>query len=182
MYTLKDGSSYIIRRAHEKDLENLLEVLLEVAKEDMVAVLPFKEAREKIISSRDRLYSLLKKQDSHFIYLIGLIENKIISFCDIHIGKSSRDSHIAEFGRSVLKPYRRSGAGKLIQLEAIKLVSSLGIERIELNILSNNVSSIESCKSNGFSLESTRMNKVKLENSSYLNLHTFILDLNNAKS
>jgi RimJ/RimL family protein N-acetyltransferase len=177
-YQLKDGTNYQVRRAQESDLDQLLQVLLKVAEEDQVATLTYSEAQTQILSSKERLQKLLRDQDQHFIYLIGLVNGQIISFCDIHIGKSERNKHIAEFGRSVLKDWRRTGAGKMIQACAIEFVRKLkSIEKISLNISSLNESSLKSCQTNGFTFEASRKKELKFQDGNYADILTYVLYL-----
>jgi len=177
-FQLKDGSPYTVRRAKEGDLEKLIQVLLEVARDDEFTSVTYPEAESQILASEERLKNLLQNEDEHFIYLIGLVDDEIIGFCDIHIGKKTRTKHVAEFGRSVVKKWRRTWAGKFLQLSAIEFVRNLKtIEKISLNISSNNTSSLKSCQSNGFKLEAGRKKEIRLGAQNYADLLTYVLYL-----
>ncbi|MGB0743629.1 MAG: hypothetical protein ACPGSB_03795, partial [Opitutales bacterium] len=100
-FKLKNGQDYLGRKADLCDFDGLFNVLIEVAKEDEIAPLTFREAEKQILDSKDRLMTLLKDGRDDFVYLVGVVEGKVVAFCDIHIGANERNSHVAEFGRSV---------------------------------------------------------------------------------
>jgi len=105
------------------------------------------------------------------VLIVAEDENEIIGFLDFHGGQKFKLSHTGSFGMSVRKDYRGKGIGRLLIYKLFEWAIEQGkIEKISLDVLSNNATAIHLYHSVGFSEEGRQKRQVKLENGNYLDL------------
>lgn len=79
-------------------------------------------------------------------------------------GFGHKDSHVADIGLSILKPYREIGLGKDILGYVIELAECIGYEKLTASILSTNQRSVNLFERLGFFKEGVRVKQFRIRN------------------
>jgi len=152
-----------IREAEKKDAHKLIQYVKQVA--DETDFLTFDSGEfNKTIEEEEQIieqHKLAKNQ----IFIIALLDKKIIGMLNVNSSKRKRLEHIGEFGMSVLKEYWNQGVGGSLLRYMINWAKKGDvINKINLKVLVENESAIRLYKRNGFILEGTLKRDIKLNN------------------
>ncbi|GIN22486.1 GNAT family N-acetyltransferase [Siminovitchia fordii] len=106
-------------------------------------------------------------------------EGEIIGFLDFHCGHKKRNEHQGSFGMSVKKEFRNQGVGKALLKCLIRWAENNPlIERISLEVFSNNKGAIHLYTSFGFVEEGIQRRAIKNDDGSYEDIILMALFLN----
>lgn len=158
---------YIIRSAIEKDAKNLSEVRLQVDGETEYLD---REQGEAYIYETG--FKKLIKDDTESIsnlFLVAVVDEKIVGFPRCEGYKLKRMSHQVEFGVCVLKEYWGYGIGKNLLKESIHWADSNHFKKITLRVLETNDKAIRLYKKYGFEVEGILKNDKILSDGKYYN-------------
>jgi len=119
-----------------------------------------------------------QKQSLHSMYddsgklaIIAEYHDEMIGFLDFHNGHRKRTEHQGAFGMSVKKEFRNQGVGKALLHSLIGWAEDNPlIEKICLEVFSNNKGAIHIYRSFGFIEEGTKKKAFKKEDGSYEDL------------
>jgi RimJ/RimL family protein N-acetyltransferase len=164
---LKDGRTIALRNAIEKDAQPLLESIQIYLNENEGQVWSPHEYHK----SEDDFQEWIKEMLSHPLKILIIAEFKgtIIGNIDFHIGDKLRIKHSGEFGMGIIPNWRNKGLGSLMLLTLLEWVQNhQEIEKINLNVLSNNHRAIELYKKIGFQEEGRRIKAFKFSTSEYV--------------
>lgn len=88
---------------------------------------------------------------------------QVIGWCDIIPPTMEGFAHIGRLGMGVKIEHRRQGIGRRLLSECIRAARAWGIEKIELEVYSDNGAAIHLYESEGFEKEGLRKCSRKLE-------------------
>ncbi|QOY34690.1 GNAT family N-acetyltransferase [Anaerobacillus isosaccharinicus] len=168
-YKMKNGETILLRTAFVHDAENLLNFNKEIIKEAPYLL----TTEEEFTLTLEQENQFLKQMidDSGKLAIIAEYQNEIIGFLDFHSGFKQRIKHQGSFGMSVSNQFRSQGVG-------IALLTTLLdwgkehpiIEKICLEVFSDNESAISLYKKFGFVEEGKRVKAIKISNENYYDL------------
>jgi RimJ/RimL family protein N-acetyltransferase len=119
------------------------------------------EAEEKWIESHI--------SNPNHVILLAEMNSKIVGMLDFSNGHRQRIAHTGEFGMSVDKSVRDQGIGALLLKVLIEWATQNStIEKISLNVHSNNFRAIALYKKMGFEIEGTRKRDIKYGADNYV--------------
>ena len=132
---------------NEKYFPSFHEALSKVAKEriyiEMIEAPPF----EKVASFQRDLIS----KNGPVYYAI--VDDQVVGWCDVYPEENPRQSHRGGLGMALLPAYRGKGIGSMLLEKIIEHAKSFGLEKIELQVYTANVSAIALYKKFGFEQE-----------------------------
>jgi len=111
-YTLKSGITLEIREALESDAGELVQYVEEISEEcDYLSFGP----GEFGISEEEEVGFLKSfREENGKVYILGLVDKKIVASISFSNGKRKRVQHYGEFGMSVRKEYWGIGIGSIL--------------------------------------------------------------------
>ena len=162
-----ENLDYIIRSAQEEDAKSLSEIRLKIDGETENLD---REKGEAFLSVFD-FQEIIKDDINNLgnLFLVAVVNDKIVGFSRCEGSALKRFSHKAEFGICILKEYWGFGIGKSLLKETILWADSSRIEKISLNVLEENVKAIELYKKFGFEVEGLLKKDKKLSDGRYYN-------------
>jgi len=96
--------------------------------------------------------------------VMAVVEDAVIGFCDILPNPAKGFTHVGRLGMGVRFEWRRQGIGSRMLNACLSLARKAGIEKVELEVFSDNVGAIRLYDSFGFSQEGLKVRGRKLEN------------------
>ncbi len=85
---------------------------------------------------------ILSFENSNSVYLVALLNKKIIATGILTGGNKIRDKHECELGIVVLKKYWNLGVASKLMKNLIDCAKQIGFEQINLNVIASNMSAI----------------------------------------
>lgn len=162
-----NGVRYAIRPAVTIDAKNLSEVRLQIDGETQNLD---REKGEAYIDTAG--FEKLIKMDTenrNNLFLVAVMNDKIIGFSRCEGNYLRRTSHKVEFGVCVLKDYWGFGIGTNLLKESIAWADSNGIHKITLHVLETNDKAITLYKKYGFKTEGLLINDKVLADGQFYN-------------
>ena len=95
--------------------------------------------------------------------IVALNDSKIIGWCDIRPRELEGFTHVGRLGMGVKKAYRRLGIGELLLDECLRDARSGGIEKVELEVFSDNIPAVQLYRKHGFLEEGRKIKARKLD-------------------
>ena len=146
-FTAKDGRIILVRKPKWEDLDDLLDFMNSLIKEDA----PINRVEE--ISRNEQIDFLARQlfdiENGRIIQLVAETNGKIVGNADVE-KLSGRESHVGKLGVAVRSGYRRIGiATKLIET-LIQQAKDEGLKIILLAVYENNLSATTLYKQLGF--------------------------------
>lgn len=112
----------------------------------------------------------------HSAIFIALADGQIVGNIDITRQQREELRHRASIGMSVAASHRRLGIGRSMLSHGINWAAEQGIERLELEVTTNNPAGIALYESLGFIREGVRPRAIK-RNGGYIDLLVYALEL-----
>jgi RimJ/RimL family protein N-acetyltransferase len=146
-----------IRSAREADAESACEAIKAMAAEKwyLATVDGFPVERTRAFIKR--------VIDGSLPQVMAAVDERIIGFCDILPHEGIGFTHVGRLGMGVRAEWRRRGIGRRMLNSCIPLARSFGIEKVELEVFSDNVAAVRLYESIGFTHEGLRVRGRKLE-------------------
>jgi ribosomal protein S18 acetylase RimI-like enzyme len=110
--------------------------------------------------TRAYLHSIVEGSLPH---VLAVAENEVVGFCDILSNAAKGLTHVGRLGMGVRLKWRRQGIGRRMLDACLSLARSAGIEKVELEVFSDNVGAVRLYESFGFSHEGLKVRGRKLE-------------------
>jgi RimJ/RimL family protein N-acetyltransferase len=154
---MRDGGRVLIRPGRESDAASLRDAVKAVAAEKWyLATLDG--------FSLQQTRSFLKRvvEDS-LPQVVAVVDEEVIGFCDILPSVAEGFTHVGRLGMGVRSEWRRLGIGHRLLDVCLPLARDVGIEKVELEVFSDNVAALRLYESFGFSDEGIRVQGRKLE-------------------
>lgn len=156
-----------IRSAVKQDAQAILELSKGVFGEEIYQLTSGSEFKMTVEDEEKWIESHLK--DLNQIILVAEMDSKIVGLLNFSNGRRRRIAHTGEFGMSVEKTHRDQGIGALLLQVLIEWVAqNTTIEKICLNVHSNNQRAIALYKKMGFECEGVRKRDLKYGEGKYV--------------
>jgi RimJ/RimL family protein N-acetyltransferase len=165
-HQLKDGRTLLIREAAPADAAAILDYIDAIASEtDYLSFGPgefgLTEEQEADILRRYRTAG-------NGLYIVGVVNNTIVSTLNFNGGQRPRTRHTGEFGVSVRKPYRGIGIGARMLDALIAWAADAGsITKINLRVRTDNHRAIRLYERKGFIREGTISREMRIAGEYY---------------
>ena len=101
--------------------------------------------------------------------VLAVDEESVVGWCQVSRNSRATESHCGTLGMGVVPTHRGQGIGKMLLSECLKRAEKSGLERIELEVFSDNRAAIHLYESFGFLREGERVKGIKIEGR-YLNI------------
>jgi RimJ/RimL family protein N-acetyltransferase len=102
--------------------------------------------------------------DGSLPQVLAVLGDEVVGFCDILPNPAKGFTHVGRLGMGVRLEWRRQGIGRRMLEACLSLARSAAIEKVELEVFSDNVGAIWLYESIGFSPEGLKVRGRKLEN------------------
>ncbi|MBS4197083.1 GNAT family N-acetyltransferase [Lederbergia citri] len=160
------GNNYIIRRATENDAQQILihtkKVLIENPHVTGITLGEFNP-------SLDEEKEWINSHNTQGLLLVAEVNSKIIGILSFHLSPLKRLSHQGIFGMSVQEEFANNGIGSSLIRELLAWAKTdQRVEKISLEVFSNNERAIHLYKKLGFTEEGRFKKQVKLDVNEYL--------------
>jgi ribosomal protein S18 acetylase RimI-like enzyme len=151
------GSQIVIRPVRESDAEAIRAAVTAVAAEKwyIATVEGF---------SPDETRAFLKHiVEGKLPQVTALAGDTVVGFCDILPNAAVGFTHVARLGMAVRAQWRRQGIGRQLLNACLALAKKAGIEKVELEVFSDNLGAIRLYESFGFAREGVKLRGRKLD-------------------
>ncbi|MBK7844129.1 MAG: GNAT family N-acetyltransferase [Bdellovibrionales bacterium] len=163
----KSGAEIIVRSATKQDAPAILDLSKGVIGEEVYQLTSGAEFKMTIDAEEKWIESHLS--NPNHIILVAEMNSKIVGLLDFSNGHRHRIAHTGEFGMSVEKSVRDQGIGSLLLQVLIEWATqNKTIEKIGLNVHSNNERAIALYKKMGFEIEGVRKRDLKYGDGQYI--------------
>jgi RimJ/RimL family protein N-acetyltransferase len=95
--------------------------------------------------------------------MTALVGDTVVGFCDILPNSAVGFTHIARLGMGVRCEWRRQGIGRQLLRACLDLAKNAGIEKVELEVFSDNLGAVTTYESFGFSREGLKVRGRRLD-------------------
>jgi RimJ/RimL family protein N-acetyltransferase len=114
--------------------------------------------------SLEETRSFLKRViDGALPQVMALVEEEVVGFCDILPNTAKGFAHVGRLGMGVRFEWRRQGIGRRMLAACLSLARKADIEKVELEVFSDNLAAIRLYESFGFGQEGRKVRGRKLE-------------------
>ena len=159
-----EGNGYKIRELKERDLEQMIQIRL-----DLLTTHPKNfgsSAKEEGAFSREKWMTRLTNPKTRTIGVFH--EDKVIGLGVLALNPREKMQHIGVLNSFYIKKdYRRKGLAKDLLVFIEKLAKELGIVRINLSVMEENIEAIRFYKKNGFIETGKELDTIFVEGSYY---------------
>ncbi|MDP4263217.1 MAG: GNAT family N-acetyltransferase [Bacteroidota bacterium] len=165
----RNGKEFTIRRAGEKDAENIINYakILFSSTDQVLTTLP--EYTITVEEEKVWINNSLKNPAS--IILIAEMDNAVVGLLDFSTKNRKKMAHIGEFGVSVHPGYQGNGIGqKLIETLLEWAKNNRQIEKVFLNVFATNQRAINLYKKLGFTEEGRHIKAIKQLSGEYTDI------------
>lgn len=167
-FLLKDGRKGIIRTAEGTDAEKVLKQIISVLEEAEYTVTTYPEDREDFTGEKEREWIKNHMEGDGKLLVVAEVDGEIVGSADLHNGERRRIQHVAAVGITVLKEFRSLGVGKALMDALIEWATEHPIiEKIGLDVFSNNARAINLYKKLGFVEEGRKVKEIKFSIDNY---------------
>jgi RimJ/RimL family protein N-acetyltransferase len=101
--------------------------------------------------------------DGSLPQVLAVVGDEVVGFCDIFPNSAKGFTHIGRLGMGVRFEWRRRGIGRRLLHTCLALARSAAIEKVELEVFSDNVAAIRLYESIGFRHEGLKVRGRKLD-------------------
>jgi ribosomal protein S18 acetylase RimI-like enzyme len=95
--------------------------------------------------------------------VVAVVGEAVVGFCDILPNGLTGFTHVGRLGMGVRAEWRRQGVGRRMLEACLSQARNSGIEKVELEVFSDNVGAIRLYDSFGFRVEGLKVRGRKLE-------------------
>ncbi len=144
--TLKDGSTVVLRPEQLEDLEPAWAMFSSLS-DKTLEFLP-------IPIPRERVEGWFKDIDfTKNLPILGFTDGRMITSASLSFNSLAVFKHRAEFGITIHDDYQDQGLGTQLTGYMIEIARSLGVKKIDLNVVAHNDRAINVYKKHGFVIE-----------------------------
>jgi RimJ/RimL family protein N-acetyltransferase len=102
-------------------------------------------------------------EEGNLLQVTAFAHTQVVGFCDISPNPAPGFMHVGRLGMGVLLEWRRHGVGRRLLQACLELAKNAGLEKVELEVFSDNTAAIRLYESFAFSREGVRVRSRKLE-------------------
>jgi RimJ/RimL family protein N-acetyltransferase len=114
--------------------------------------------------SIEQTHAFLKQVlDASLPQVLAIAEDEVVGFCDIIPPAAKGFRHVGRLGMGVRFEWRRQGIGHRMLGACLTLARKAGIEKVELEVFSDNLGAVRLYNSFGFNQEGLKIRGRKLE-------------------
>lgn len=176
-YELKDGQNLIVRNPELGDEEGLINQMKIVDCE--TRFLAREPGEFDFTLEQEREFIKNRMNNENGLFLIGEIDGRIIANCSVGlISNSKRYLHRAAMGIAICMDYWNKGIGKKLMHESIQWCEEIGIEQLELEVVTQNNRAVSMYQDLGFKIYGTKRHALKYGDGTYADEYHMILFLN----
>lgn len=146
---LKDGRIVLIRPAKSADAAEIARRMALVVKEGIY----LEEESGTLPTSRDKEREIRKVRDEGGLYAVAEIEGKIAGVALLRRGPLRMNRHVVKIRMWLIPGYRGLGLGKKLMDYIIGWARAHGVEKLSLDVFSNNERAIRLYEKYGFKIE-----------------------------
>lgn len=151
---LINRQNVVIRNAETKDADKIILLIKQVMNES-----PF------FPRTSDEFDFTVEQEEEYIknaaLFLLAEIDGKIVGSATLDRSNLSKLSHIVSFGITILKEYSGKGIGSSLLKKVIEWVELNKVEKIDLEVLEDNVPAISLYKKFGFIEEGRKRKAIK---------------------
>jgi ribosomal protein S18 acetylase RimI-like enzyme len=151
------GAEIDLRAARESDAEAIRAAVAAVAAEKwyIATVVGF---------SLEETRAFLKRITAgNLPQVTALAGDTVVGFCDILPNAALGFTHVGRLGMAVRSEWRRQGIGRQLLSACLALARNAGIEKVELEVFSDNLGAIRMYESFGFTGEGVKLRGRKFD-------------------
>ena len=149
LYTLKNGSTVLVRPPREEDAARVVEVMAEVDRETRFLSREPEEFDYTPEAEAKVIRSVL--DDPAAAWFLPEYNGLVVGQCSAHLaGRRARYRHRATLGFVLLKDYWDLGIGGRMMLECLNWGREKGLEQVELGVIEGNERALRMYRSFGF--------------------------------
>ena len=156
-HRMKDGRTVVVRRALERDAEQLLRNINEVGAEQdwiLTEAITWDPIREREwIRNFDNVNSVL---------YVAEVDGRLVGQADAHISMYPKARHVASLGIAIVRGYREFGIGRTLMDRVLAWMETRGVEKATLEVFSTNERAIALYTKMGFEVEGARKRQFKI--------------------
>jgi RimJ/RimL family protein N-acetyltransferase len=151
------GPEVEIRRARESDAESIRAAVQAVAAEKRYL------ATVKGFSLEETRAFLKRILEGNLPQVTAVAGDTVVGACDILPNSAAGFTHVARLGMWVRSEWRRQGIGRRLLDACLARARNSGIEKVELEVFSDNIAAIRLYESVGFNREGVKVRGRKLD-------------------
>ena len=167
-FSFRNGGRFLVREALPEDAGQVLSYTKEILADSPYLITTPEEFKQTEGQQQEWLAEM--SEDANKLALVAEQDGEIIGFLDFHNGNRIRNRHQGSFGMSVKREYRSNGVGKALLNVLLEWAQENStIEKISLEVFSENAGAIALYKNAGFDMEGIKRKSVKTD-AGYCNL------------
>ncbi len=151
------GHQIQIRQARESDAISIREAVKAIAAEKWYL------ATVEGFSLKQTRAFLRHIVDGDLPQVMAIAEETVVGFCDILPNPAMGFTHVARLGMGVRSEWRRQGIGRRLLEACLARAKNADVEKVELEVFSDNIAAVRLYESFGFSREGVRVRGRKLD-------------------
>lgn len=101
------------------------------------------------------------------LFLVAEVQGEIVGYCRCIVNKLKRFNHQASFGIGILQNFCGNGIGKAMLEKCLLVSEEVGLEKVALSVMENNLSAIKLYETLGFVREGVLVKDKKVNNIYY---------------
>lgn len=170
-----NGHELLLRVATEEDASMLLEYLKTTCGETKYLV----KEPEEINLTLEEEYSFIRNQNEaeHNLMLLGFLDGTYVGNCSFMGMGPKRYQHRVSMGIALYQNYIGMGIGSVMIGELCKLAKEIGMEQMELEVVSTNMRAISLYTKMGFKIFGTFPNNMKYKDGTYADVYWMMKQL-----
>ncbi|KAA0211319.1 MAG: GNAT family N-acetyltransferase [Ignavibacteriaceae bacterium] len=164
---LRDKSELLVRVAEIEDAASLVNIKFDITKEHIYMLREPYEFHNTIDIELKRINDMLHNRNK--LQLVAEITNEIVGFLEFETKGIKKSEHVGSIYMGIAEHVRDNGIGTILLNTLIGwAVNNNSIEKITLQVFSNNERAIHLYKKFGFIMEGRLKNDIKLRDGSYI--------------
>jgi len=157
---LKNGKRAIIRFAREEDAKQIIRKMEKIIRDENY----LEEEPESLNDMEEEQHEIKKIKREGSLYAVVDIEGEIAGVLIFRRGRLEMNRHIVNVRTWVTEKYRGQGLGSQMMEYGINWSKEQGVEKICLEVFSNNPTAVQFYKKYGFLVEGNRKRQYILQN------------------
>lgn len=144
----------MIRQAEQKDAKQLAALILQVERESPYMLYEAEE-RKLTAEKQTQMIGTLEKQ-SNSVILLSEMESKLTGYLFALGGQTLKNKHNAYIVIGILSEKRGQGIGTALFNHLERWALKIGLHRLELTVLTDNIAGIKLYQKTGFEIEGVK--------------------------
>lgn len=169
------GKTVTIRNATPEDAGALIDYINAVDRE--TTYLSREPGEFDMTQAQEAAFLRDCMERENYRYAIAEIDDEIVGMCNAVHGTRLRYRHVAELGISVRKAYWRGGIGQLLMKASFEWLRARGVERLQLQVDTQNLHAIALYHKLGFTVEGAIIHERKMPDGTYRDAYHMGKDL-----